>query len=693
MAFTYGFYNSLNGDRKYDAAQMASIFDGVIQDGVYAGIGEFFSTIPGDGMQIIVKPGRAWFNHTWSYSDSPIPLSIDSSDVLRTRYDAVVLEVNADQTVRKNSIKIVKGIADVNPVKPNLINTDAIHQHPLAYITINPEVTTITASNIDIRVGKSDCPFVTSILQSVPIDSLFNQWDEEFNTWFDNLKAQLSDDVVTNLQGQIDKKVNISDKATNAQAIAGTDDSKWMTPAKTAKAIDSLSYSTGDIRQSFRNLENLTSGSWLKCDGRTILNSAYPNLVNVIKNKCSNPIYTKYVATPITNAGYSTDSDPKSIITGWQIRAQNLNRTKFMAYVSSTYGGSFVIHYNNGGTLDHITSNIPIVNLFYSYNNVPLGIKNDGSIWNLSSTTATQVFPYSNGLYRFLGSTILGTTLYILFLNTSYQLISVQTSNGSSFASYVIDQGSYQDHAYNGYVLGSYVYIDYINTSTSPSTTRYFKKSITSTTKPGWTEISSSDPAALVMKRIDDTTGIKSIGFKNTPVADIIVRYEYSNGVNARVYKITNNSSGVVSINTVPIYIGLKRAAMWSLFGIGIDTNGKIVLYGNDCRSDVGLYGTVAMTEINGVLKKETPPGSNMYSGTINQYTSYVMDTDNNGFYYGMTWPVVPFFIVRFYTNNGAKMDCTVLSSTIDVNRTVLPTLVNYDEFGFYDFSEGYIKT
>ena len=30
MAFTYGFFNSLNGDRKYTAEQLSSIFDGLI---------------------------------------------------------------------------------------------------------------------------------------------------------------------------------------------------------------------------------------------------------------------------------------------------------------------------------------------------------------------------------------------------------------------------------------------------------------------------------------------------------------------------------------------------------------------------------------------------------------------------------------------------------------------------------------
>ena len=35
MAFSYGFFDSRNGDRKYDATEFSSIFDGIIKDGVY----------------------------------------------------------------------------------------------------------------------------------------------------------------------------------------------------------------------------------------------------------------------------------------------------------------------------------------------------------------------------------------------------------------------------------------------------------------------------------------------------------------------------------------------------------------------------------------------------------------------------------------------------------------------------------
>ena len=52
MALSYGFFNSLDGDRKYDAKQMAQIFDGILNDGVFQSIGEYFATKPGTGLQV-----------------------------------------------------------------------------------------------------------------------------------------------------------------------------------------------------------------------------------------------------------------------------------------------------------------------------------------------------------------------------------------------------------------------------------------------------------------------------------------------------------------------------------------------------------------------------------------------------------------------------------------------------------------
>ncbi len=203
MAVTYGFYDSLNHDRLYNAQQMSAIFDGIINDGVFMSVGNQFHTVAGTGMQVIVKSGRAWFDSTWTLNDAEYPLSIDAADVLLTRIDAVVLEVNSEVATRANTIKVVKGTPASTPAKPTLTNTATIHQHALAYVTVAKNTTAITNSMIEIVVGKTETPYVTAILQTTDITDLFNQWEDYFQTWFDTVRGTLDGDVALNLQNQI----------------------------------------------------------------------------------------------------------------------------------------------------------------------------------------------------------------------------------------------------------------------------------------------------------------------------------------------------------------------------------------------------------------------------------------------------------------------------------------------------------
>ena len=203
MAVTYGFYDSLNHDRLYNAQQMSAIFDGIINDGVFMSVGNQFHTVAGTGMQVIVKSGRAWFDSTWTLNDAEYPLSIDAADVLLTRIDAVVLEVNSEVATRANTIKVVKGTPASTPDKPTLTNTATIHQHALAYVTVAKNITAITNSMIEIVVGKTETPYVTAILQTTDITDLYNQWEDYFQTWFDTVRGTLDGDVALNLQNQI----------------------------------------------------------------------------------------------------------------------------------------------------------------------------------------------------------------------------------------------------------------------------------------------------------------------------------------------------------------------------------------------------------------------------------------------------------------------------------------------------------
>lgn len=220
MAVTYGFYNSLNKDRVYNAEQMSSIFNGIITDGVFASIGGSLMPIAGTGMQVVVKTGKCWFNSTWTMNDALLPLDVPTADVSLTRIDAVVVEINSAVSTRANTIKVLKGTPSANPAKPALTNTETLHQYALGYITVGAGVTNITADKIEVNVGKTTCPFITSILQQTDITALFNQWDAEFSAWFANVQSQLSGDIAANLQRQIDEcKPGITAKGTIIDAM------------------------------------------------------------------------------------------------------------------------------------------------------------------------------------------------------------------------------------------------------------------------------------------------------------------------------------------------------------------------------------------------------------------------------------------------------------------------------------------
>lgn len=192
MALTSGFFNSKNHDRLYDATQISTLFEGLINDGVYQGVGHIFKVSASNGMNVTVDTGRAWFNNTWTRNDALIVLTVPTAEQVLKRIDAVVLEVNSLDTVRNNTIKIVKGTPASNPSKPSLTKKDDVHQYPLAYITVDPNVTVITQQKIQNAVGTSACPFVTGIIDTLDIDDLIAQWSSEFNVLFSELEDMIA---------------------------------------------------------------------------------------------------------------------------------------------------------------------------------------------------------------------------------------------------------------------------------------------------------------------------------------------------------------------------------------------------------------------------------------------------------------------------------------------------------------------
>lgn len=189
MTLTYGFYNSINGDRTYDAKDLSQLFDGIINDGIFMSIGSYFLVTPGTGLQVVVGTGRAWFNSSWILNDAPIVLNLEPAELVLNRIDIVVIEINASEETRANSVKVVKGTPGSSPVAPTLTTSQLVHQYPLAHIYVAAGVSTIIAANITNKIGTISTPFITGILDTIDSAALLAQWQDEFDiqmdTWND----------------------------------------------------------------------------------------------------------------------------------------------------------------------------------------------------------------------------------------------------------------------------------------------------------------------------------------------------------------------------------------------------------------------------------------------------------------------------------------------------------------------------
>ena len=94
MSITYGFFNSLNGDRKYDADQMSEYFDGLVSNGVYENVGGALQVLASENMEVNVSTGRAIINCKWLKNDAVLTLNIEQSHPTLDRYTAVVARLD-----------------------------------------------------------------------------------------------------------------------------------------------------------------------------------------------------------------------------------------------------------------------------------------------------------------------------------------------------------------------------------------------------------------------------------------------------------------------------------------------------------------------------------------------------------------------------------------------------------------------
>ena len=192
MPITSGFYNSVNGDRVYDADQFGSLFDGIISEGIFPNVGDKFFVRPVNNiMGVYVGSGKAWLNRRWVENTGDETLTIQAANASLDRIDSVVLSVDTSKAVRAAKFEVIKGTAAATP-RPPLISSEGEKKYfVLANIKVVKNSHAVIPENITNYVGSSLTPYVGGPTNTINLDALQTKLQGEFNTWFDSVRDAL----------------------------------------------------------------------------------------------------------------------------------------------------------------------------------------------------------------------------------------------------------------------------------------------------------------------------------------------------------------------------------------------------------------------------------------------------------------------------------------------------------------------
>ena len=182
---TYGFFNSVDGDRRYTADQMSTYFKGLISDGVYEGVGRALVVTAGDGMTVNVGTGRAIIDCKWINLDGVESLPISPASPTQARYTAVV--VRLDRENRQMVLTTVDGEPAASPVMPEIGDDELC----LAMVYVTANAVSISQVNITDMRGSQYCLWVTGLIDQLDTSTLFLQWQTAFDEWFSALTGRL----------------------------------------------------------------------------------------------------------------------------------------------------------------------------------------------------------------------------------------------------------------------------------------------------------------------------------------------------------------------------------------------------------------------------------------------------------------------------------------------------------------------
>lgn len=194
MAIKYGFFNSVNGDRKYNADDISNFFIKLISDGVFPTPATNLQVVESSGMKVNVSAGWGFIRCKYVYNTTYESLTVEPSDLVLNRIDRVVMRLDPSVSARNIILTVKKGTPAATPEPPELTRvSDGIYELSLAQIAVNAGASAITQADItDERPDGDVCGYVAGLINQIDAGNLFAQFSSAFYSWFDAVKSEIA---------------------------------------------------------------------------------------------------------------------------------------------------------------------------------------------------------------------------------------------------------------------------------------------------------------------------------------------------------------------------------------------------------------------------------------------------------------------------------------------------------------------
>lgn len=205
-------------DREYSAEQMSKPYERLITDGIFAtdiagSPSSDLKVIADEGLTVKIQKGAGMFNTKWFelLDDQIISIPENDNEDGYDRIDTVLVQISS--VAREGTVIYRTGTPAEEPVAPDVTDFGDLHEYRIANVYVSYEADEMTDANISDRRG-IDTPFVASLIQTLSTQQLFTQWNDLFNTYFLQKKAEV-DAFIASLTEDLNVSMDIDEVVTN----------------------------------------------------------------------------------------------------------------------------------------------------------------------------------------------------------------------------------------------------------------------------------------------------------------------------------------------------------------------------------------------------------------------------------------------------------------------------------------------